>query len=66
MNSSQSLHKAYEELVGKSLTPEQVAEIKFNIVKYVETLIEMDRQHKDWIKVQKNKVANNTKSGSGN
>jgi len=66
MNSSQSLHKAYEQLVGKSLTPEQVAEIKFNLVKYVETLIEMDRQHQNWHKEQKNKVANNTKSGSDN
>jgi len=66
MNSSQSLHKAYEQLVGKFLTPEQVAEIKFNLVKYVETLIEMDRQHQDWLKEQKNKVAKLSNKGSDN
>jgi hypothetical protein len=64
MNSSQPLHKAYEQLVGKSLTPEQVAEIKFNLVKYVETLIAMDKQQKDWIRQQRNNIANDTKIGS--
>ena len=44
MNSSQSLHQAYEQLVGKPLTPEQVAEIKFNLGLYIELLTEMDRQ----------------------
>lgn len=64
MNSPQSLHKAYEQLVGRQLTTEQVAEIKFNLVKYVETLIAMDRQYKDWLEEQSNKIANNTKIGS--
>lgn len=43
----------YEELCGKSLTKEQKAEMLFNLVNYVETLIAMDRQHKAWLKNQK-------------
>lgn len=43
----------YEELCGKPLTKEQKAEMLFNLVNYVETLIAMDRQHKAWIKNQK-------------
>lgn len=43
----------YEELYGKPLTKEQKAEMLFNLVNYVETLIAMDRQHKAWLKNQK-------------
>lgn len=43
----------YGELCGKPLTKEQEAELKFNLVNYVETLIAMDRQHKSWLKNQK-------------
>jgi hypothetical protein len=43
----------YEELCGKPLTKEQVAEMKFNLVNFVETLIAMDRQHKAWLKNKK-------------
>lgn len=43
----------YEELCGKPLTKEQVAEMKFNLVNVLETFIAMDRQHKEWLKNQK-------------
>lgn len=43
----------YEELCGKPLTKEQEAEMKFNLVNFMETLIAMDRQHKAWLKNQK-------------
>jgi hypothetical protein len=43
----------YEELVGKPLTKDEEAEMKFNLVNFVETLIAMDRQHQKWIKNQK-------------
>lgn len=43
----------YEELVGKPLSEAEEAEMKFNLVNFVETLIAMDRQHQEWIKNQK-------------
>ena len=43
----------YEELCGKQLTKEQEAEMKFNLVNVMETFIAMDRQHKEWLKNQK-------------
>lgn len=46
----------YEELCGKPLTKEQKAEMLFNLVNYVETLIAMDRQHKEWLKKQKDQL----------
>lgn len=47
------LGSPYEELCGKPLTKEQEAEMKFNLVNFVETLIAMDRQHKAWLKNKK-------------
>ena len=43
----------YEELCGKPLTEAEEAEMKFNLVNFMETLIAMDRQHQEWIKNQK-------------
>lgn len=43
----------YEELCGKPMTKEQEAEINFNLVNFVETLIAMDRQHQEWLEKQK-------------
>jgi hypothetical protein len=43
----------YEELCGKPLTKEQEAEINFNLVNFVETLIAMDHQHQEWLEKQK-------------
>jgi hypothetical protein len=57
MNTSQSPNNPFEQLYGKSLTPEQVAEMKFNLSKYVEALIQMDKQHKEWLKQQKSTKA---------
>lgn len=45
----------YEKLRGKRLSSEELAETKFNLVTYLELLIEMDRQHKDWLELQANK-----------
>lgn len=38
----------YEDLCGKPLTKEQEAEMHFNLVNFVETLIAMDRQKQAW------------------
>lgn len=43
----------YEELCGKPLSEAEEAEMNFNLVNFVETLIAMDRQHQEWIKNQK-------------
>ena len=43
----------YEELCGKPLTKDEEAEMNFNLVNFVETLIAMDRQHQEWIENQK-------------
>ena len=43
----------YEELYGKPLAKDKEAEMHFNLVNFVETLITMDRQHKAWLKNQK-------------
>jgi len=46
---------SYEKLYGKTLTPQQVAEMKFNLLNYIKTLIQMDKQHKAWLKEQADK-----------
>lgn len=43
----------YEELVGKPLSEAEEAEMKFNLVNFMEMLIAMDRQHQEWLKNQK-------------
>lgn len=43
----------YEELCGKPLTEAEEAEMAFNLVNFMETLITMDRQHQDWLAKQK-------------
>lgn len=43
----------YELLCGKPLTKEQRAEMNFNLVNFMETLIAMDRQHKAWLENKK-------------
>ncbi|HET9173874.1 MAG TPA: hypothetical protein VFN56_01185 [Candidatus Saccharimonadales bacterium] len=52
MNLSQSPKNAFEQLYGKPLTPQQVAEMRFNLKNYVKTLIEMDKQYQAWLKEQ--------------
>lgn len=54
MDSSQSPKNAFEQLYGKPLTPQQVAEMRFNLKNYVKTLIQMDRQYQAWLKEQTN------------
>lgn len=39
-----------KEMCDKPLTKEQEAEIRFNLVNFVETLIAMDRQKQEWDK----------------
>lgn len=45
----------YQKLYGKPLTAEQVSEMNFNLVRFVETLIAMDKQHKKSLKNQPKK-----------
>lgn len=61
---SKAIHKpsapdspsSYEELVGKPLSEAEEAEMKFNLVNFMETLIAMDRQHQEWLKRQKDET----------
>jgi hypothetical protein len=46
MNSSQSPKNSFEQLYGKPLTQQQVAEMNFNLSMFVESLAEMDKQQK--------------------
>ena len=43
----------YKELCGRPLTETEEAEMTFNLVNFMETLIAMDRQHQDWLEKQK-------------
>lgn len=43
----------YEKLCSKPLTEAEEAEMNFNLVNFVETLIAMDRQHQTWLEQQK-------------
>lgn len=43
----------YEELYGKPISKDKEAEMHFNLVNFVETLIAMDRQHQEWLKNKK-------------
>ena len=51
--SKQSNAKAmFEAFYQKELTDQQYKEIKFNLTRYVELLIVLDKQHQDWLKEQ--------------
>lgn len=54
MNTSQSPKNPFEQLYGKPLSKQQVAEIRFNLKNYVKTLIQMDKQYQAWLKEQAN------------
>lgn len=56
----------FERLYGKPLTAEQKAEIKFNLVRFIETLIAMDRQHQEWLKAKANAATNTNKNSNEN
>lgn len=43
-NKDVSLPKPYEGLVDEELTPEQVAQRDYNLVRFVEFLIKLDKQ----------------------
>jgi len=43
----------YEDLYGKPITKEKAAEMHFNLIKFVEMLIAMDRQKQAWDKNKK-------------
>jgi len=49
MNGGQSKPKLspYERLYGKTLPPEKIAEMKFNILGFLRTLLEMDKQYQE-------------------
>ncbi|MES2971268.1 MAG: hypothetical protein V4702_03045 [Patescibacteria group bacterium] len=38
----------FEKFYDKQLTEQQYKEIKFNLVRYIEFLIVLDKQHQDW------------------
>ena len=50
----------YQDLCGKPLTEAEEAEMNFNLVNFVETLIAMDRQHQDWLEQQKEQTKQST------
>lgn len=50
----------YEELYGKPLTKDTEAEMHFNLVNFVETLIAMDRQKQAWDKNKKDQEKQST------
>lgn len=52
--------KPYEELCGRPLTETEEAEMNFNLVNFVETLIAMDRQHQAWLQKQTDQTNENT------
>lgn len=49
----------YERLYGKPLPSEKVAEMRFNLLGFFKTLIEMDRQHEEWKKKTTSKLIKN-------
>ncbi len=54
----------FEELYGKPLSQDEVNEMKSNLVNYVQTLIQMDRQHKTWLANRKMTKSEQDKSPS--
>lgn len=40
---------AFQGFYDNQLTSDEIAEMKFNFVNYIEMLIEMDSQHKNWL-----------------
>jgi len=46
-------NKPIETLYEKALTDEELAEAKHNLVNFVEMLIKMDKQQKEWTKANK-------------
>ncbi len=55
MKASFKPQNPYERLYGKPLSPDKVAEMKFNLLGYIKTLIEMDRQYQEWLKEKSKK-----------
>lgn len=43
----------FQKFYDKQLTTDDVAEMKFNFVNYIEMLIEMDKQHIVWLEEQR-------------
>ncbi len=60
MKSSQSPKNPYEALYGKPLTPQQVAEMNFNLSTFVESLAEMEKQQKERLNRQDNRGSDNS------
>ena len=44
--------QTYRRLYGKLPTKDQLSEMQFNLIGYVELLIQLDRQHGEWLKEQ--------------
>ncbi len=48
MNKQPDAKLLFEKFYNKQLTEQQYKEIKFNVVRYVEFLIVLDKQHQEW------------------
>lgn len=52
MNKQPEAKALFEKFYQRELTEQQYKEIKFNLVRYIEFLIVLDKQHQDWLKEQ--------------
>lgn len=52
MNKQPDAKALFEKFYDKQLTEQQYKEIKFNLVRYIEFLIVLDKQHKEWLTEQ--------------
>jgi uncharacterized protein YbcV (DUF1398 family) len=48
MNKQPNAKEQFEKFYNKQLTEQQYKEIKFNLVRYIEFLIVLDKQHQEW------------------
>lgn len=42
----------YDKYYEKELSSGEYAEMKFNLVRYIELLVMLDKQHQEWLKQQ--------------
>jgi len=54
MNKNPNAKSLFEKFYQKELTEQQYKEIKFNLVRYIEFLIVLDKQHQDWLNERTN------------
>jgi len=52
MNKRPDTKVLFEKYYQKELSEQQYKEIKFNLVRYIEFLIVLDKQHQEWLTEQ--------------